>query len=182
MREKLTIHGMCVLVWRSVAVASFEQHIVISLMWWTRVLILMGGSALLTACAGSTYTRPLLAVPAQWAHTGYDGSDTYSITNGASWWQRFDDPKLDLLIDSALARNNDLAKAALNVRESQLISVRAGDPLQFGPQATLIATGGSRLDTGASVSSRSSSLHLAACRTFLWFSAMIAACPQRDPA
>ncbi|WP_397379047.1 hypothetical protein [Pseudomonas sp.] len=23
---------------------------------------------------------------------------------------------------------------------------------------------------------------LAACRTFLWFSAMIAACPQRDPA
>jgi hypothetical protein len=25
-------------------------------------------------------------------------------------------------------------------------------------------------------------LLLAACRTFLWFSAMIAACPQRDPA
>ena len=24
--------------------------------------------------------------------------------------------------------------------------------------------------------------NLAACRTFLWFSAMIAACPQRDPA
>jgi hypothetical protein len=26
------------------------------------------------------------------------------------------------------------------------------------------------------------SVPLAACRTFLWFSAMIAACPQRDPA
>ncbi|WP_339413671.1 efflux transporter outer membrane subunit [Pseudomonas sp. EA_35y_Pfl2_R5] len=129
----------------------------------------MGASVLLTACAGSTYIRPPLAVPDQWAHTGYDGNDTSSITNGASWWQRFDDPKLDLLIDSALARNNDLAKAALNVRESQLISVRAGDPLQFGPQTTLIATGGSRLDNGASVSNRSSSLHLGVSYTIdLW--------------
>jgi hypothetical protein len=47
----------------------------------------------------------------------------------------------------------------------------------YGGNDTLIGGGGDdRLDGGAGNDV------LAACRTFLWFSAMIAACPQRDPA
>src|SRR5690606_41056137 len=38
----------------------------------------------------------------------------------ARWWQAFGDPQLDLLVEQALARNNDLGTALLNLRRERL--------------------------------------------------------------
>jgi len=46
------------------------------------------------------------------------------------WWGQLEDPVLEHLIDSALARNNDLASAALTVRQAQLAAgLAAGQAL-----------------------------------------------------
>ncbi|MCD0506284.1 TolC family protein, partial [Bordetella petrii] len=42
------------------------------------------------------------------------------VAAGGVWWRHFDDPVLTRLIDLALERNNDLAAAALRVRQAQL--------------------------------------------------------------
>ncbi|KAF1020780.1 MAG: Toxin and drug export protein A [Paracidovorax wautersii] len=111
----------------------------------------------LAGCASSHYQRPALDLPAQWAQaTPADGAATSTST--APWWQRFADPQLDRLIDEALARNNDLATAALNVRQAQLNAGLAGDPLAVGPQASIDASNSQRLDTGETSRSRSGSV------------------------
>lgn len=73
---------------------------------------------LLSGCAGSrsSYQTPEADMPAAWEQ---------SSTSGATplferWWRQFDDPALTRVIESALARNNDLAAAALRVRQAQL--------------------------------------------------------------
>ncbi|MCH1998827.1 TolC family protein, partial [Achromobacter xylosoxidans] len=46
-----------------------------------------------------------------------------------AWWRNFNDPVLDGLVDGALARNNDLAAAAIRVRRAQLQAGLAQDQL-----------------------------------------------------
>lgn len=60
---------------------------------------------------------PQPALPAQWQGPAATASATLS---GADWWRDFHDPALDALVKQALARNTDLAVAALNVRNAQL--------------------------------------------------------------
>ena len=54
------------------------------------------------------------------------------------WWQAFADPRLDSLIDTALANNADLAVAALTVHRALLEASRAG--AETGPQAAFVAS------------------------------------------
>ena len=61
------------------------------------------------------YIRPEIHAPAQYQH-----ADSAAPSSPSHWWRIFGDPQLDALIDAALARNNDLALAALNVRSAQL--------------------------------------------------------------
>ncbi|OZI43149.1 efflux transporter outer membrane subunit [Bordetella genomosp. 4] len=65
------------------------------------------------------YERPAVQGPASWAY----GPAQDVAAAGGTWWRHFDDPTLTRLIDQALERNNDLAAAALRVRQAQL---RAG--------------------------------------------------------
>lgn len=79
--------------------------------------------ALALGLAGCTtprtpYEAPAVAVPTQWPHTQASARDAYSATGG--WWRAFGDPVLDDLVDAALAHNNDLAAATLQVRRAQL--------------------------------------------------------------
>ncbi|OZI69463.1 RND transporter [Bordetella genomosp. 2] len=67
----------------------------------------------------TSYERPAVQSPAAWTYaTARDAAAA-----GGVWWRNFDDPTLTRLIDLALERNNDLAAAALRVRQAQL---RAG--------------------------------------------------------
>lgn len=111
----------------------------------------------LAGCASpGAYTRPALDLPPAWAQQQGQPAAAAQAT-GTSWWQRFGDPRLDQLVAEALARNGDLAKAALNIRQAQLNAGLAGDPLIYGPQGGLSAEGSRRLDNGRTANSRASS-------------------------
>ncbi|TBU74732.1 RND transporter [Pseudomonas daroniae] len=81
-------------------------------------LALGGCSSLLS----TPYERPALNVPASWQQPGEQQAST-----GQAWWKAFGDPELDRLIDAALARNNDIGTALLNVRRAQLQAGLARD-------------------------------------------------------
>ncbi|MDT1025164.1 MULTISPECIES: efflux transporter outer membrane subunit [Pseudomonas aeruginosa group] len=131
-----------------------------------RLCLMISASLVLGACAERGVDRPQPPIPVHWANAGGAGA---AVTSEMSWWRSFDDPQLDRLIDTALARNNDLAKAAMNVRKAKLVSARTGDPLQAGPRAALITRDEYRLDNGDSQSDSSGLLQLKASYTIgLW--------------
>ncbi|KCB22283.1 efflux transporter outer membrane subunit [Bordetella hinzii] len=72
-------------------------------------------SLLLAGCIHTPYQRPAVQTPARWQH-----APVAAPVPGGPWWRNFQDPVLDTLVESALARNNDLAVAALQVRRAQL--------------------------------------------------------------
>ena len=69
----------------------------------------------LAACARSDYVRPDLPLPARYHH-----EIARSQPAEGAWWTRFGDPAIERLVAAALARNQDLAAAALLVRRAQL--------------------------------------------------------------
>src|SRR5262245_39158203 len=72
----------------------------------------------LAGCATQTpFTPPAASVPAQWEQN--NASATAQVSND-QWWLQFADPALNQLMDQVLVRNNDLAAAALRVRQAQL--------------------------------------------------------------
>ena len=88
--------------------------------------------AWLAGCATPTaYQRADVAVPTQWQQ----GSDAAAAQSGqppeitaaalSPWWLALGDSTLTRLIQDALARNNDLAQAAIKVRRAQLLAGQA---------------------------------------------------------
>jgi NodT family efflux transporter outer membrane factor (OMF) lipoprotein len=61
------------------------------------------------------YQRPALAVPAAWAQQA-----AVEPVRTEHWWRQFNDPQLDAVVQAALARNSNLAVAALTLRQAQL--------------------------------------------------------------
>ncbi|WP_255176193.1 efflux transporter outer membrane subunit [Bordetella genomosp. 5] len=78
------------------------------------VPLLLSGCGLMQ----TDYQRPAVATPPAWQY-----ATQQDIGAGGLWWRHFDDPVLTDLVALALERNNDLAAAALRVRQAQL---RAG--------------------------------------------------------
>lgn len=71
-------------------------------------------ASLLAGCTvGPDHQRPDLTTPAQWRMD--PGEATVSVDT--AWWQAFDDPVLDRLIDRAVTSNLDLAVAAARIEE-----------------------------------------------------------------
>jgi len=95
----------------------------------TAIAAVIAAAALLSACAvGPDYTRPSIASPDQWR---IDYPQAAEVAN-TRWWEQFDDPALNRLIDTALRENRDLLIAAARVDQfvGQLAVVRS----QFYPQ------------------------------------------------
>jgi len=86
--------------------------------------------ALVSACTvvGPDYVRPTVAMPETWR---IDYSHDAEAAN-TKWWQRFRDPVLDQLIETALRENRDVMVAAARVEQflGQLATTRS----QFYPQ------------------------------------------------
>ena len=90
-----------------------------------RRLSLVAVSCALTACFGTPYSRPDVAVPAQFRFA-------MAETTGAAdtqWWLGFGDPELDQLVAEALANNEDLRIAAARVDEFHGAKVTTRAPL-----------------------------------------------------
>ena len=87
--------------------------------------------ASLTACnVGPDYVRPTVDSPASW-RIDYPAAADVSNTR---WWQQFDDPVLDSLIETALRENKDIRITAARVLEysARVAIARAGFFPQIG--------------------------------------------------
>ncbi len=131
-------------------------------------MLLLAG-LLLVGCSSPPELPPSINTPGIWTYGQMTQAGPGEPFDEKGWWYRFADPKLDALIASALARNNDLARAALNVRQAQLVAVVEGDPLRMGPQLALSTKSERRLDNGSSVQERSSAMQVRVSYTLdLW--------------
>ncbi len=76
---------------------------------------------LLTACSQRTAAPPTAdltpVVPAHWQQHKLTANQ---VLQQPHWWQAFQDPALDQLIQQVLQKNNDLAVAALKVKQARL--------------------------------------------------------------
>jgi multidrug efflux system outer membrane protein len=85
------------------------------------------GAAVATLCAcavGPNYQRPVTPVPPQFANLGQPGFNGSDVE--AKFWTLFNDPKLDRLVNDALAANKDLQRARANLRASRAARRLAG--------------------------------------------------------
>ncbi|MFD4839601.1 efflux transporter outer membrane subunit [Achromobacter sp. NPDC058515] len=99
------------------------------------LLLALGGCGSLLR---SDYEPPLTSTPAAWTHAPAAGAQA-PLAEGGAWWRNFNDPVLDGLVDAALARNNDLAAAAIRVRRAQYQAGLSEDKLipQLGGNANV---------------------------------------------
>ncbi|MGA0569515.1 efflux transporter outer membrane subunit [Variovorax sp. VNK109] len=120
----------------------------------------LGALAMALVMAGCTtlqtpYTQPAVQTPAQWEQARTANGDAASIDR---WWQQFNDPALTLLVDTALARNNDLAAATSRVRQAQLQAGLTGTALSPTVSASASSSASRSLDSSNAPSSRGSGL------------------------
>ncbi|MGE5452364.1 MAG: efflux transporter outer membrane subunit [Acidobacteriota bacterium] len=110
---------------------------------WTAVVAL---AALLSACASSgPVPQPALTVPAGWQQAGAEPA----AGQLSPWWQGMNDPVLTQLIQEALARNNNLAQAAIKVRRAQLVAGQAASDQLPSVSVKGSSTASRPLDGGA---------------------------------
>ena len=94
-----------------------------------RSVLLIVLTSTLAACAvGPDYQRPASDVPAQWR---VDYPKAADVAN-TKWWEQFDDPVLNRLIEDALRENRDVRAAAARV--DQFIGALTTTRSQFYPQ------------------------------------------------
>jgi len=134
-----------------------------------RLLLTTLAAALTLAGCGSLvrtpYERPSVQTPASWQTTQSDAGQQASVAQTQIddlWWQRFNDPALEALINHVLQHNNDLAAATLRVRRAQLQAWRAGTDLY--PSASfssgINSSGRKEFESGATSHSESYSANL----------------------
>jgi outer membrane protein, multidrug efflux system len=78
-------------------------------------------TALLVGCTvGPDYRRPEVTVPPTWRQADQPGVSP-GVAVVTAWWQTFQDPVLDRLIQQAVAANFDLKVATARVREARAL-------------------------------------------------------------
>ena len=91
----------------------------ISLVVAALLISMLGGCAQFPLSVGPDYKAPKFSLPANWSESLSAGK---SLTNDtpshiARWWQQFDDPQLDKLINEALSGSLDLRLAQARLRQ-----------------------------------------------------------------
>lgn len=124
-------------------------------------LTLLALALLLAGCAGTrtAYQAPDATVPAAWERPA-SASPAAQVPD--QWWRQFNDPALTQVVEAALARNNDLAAAALRVRQAQLQAGIAATALAPTVAGRLSSSASRRLEGGDNATARSSGASLSA--------------------
>jgi NodT family efflux transporter outer membrane factor (OMF) lipoprotein len=85
-------------------------------------------TAVLAGCSLiPTYERPSAPVPAAWSSPPADPAKAVAVT--ADWWQHFQSPELDRMMDQALAYNQDIAAAIARIDQARAAVRIAGSTL-----------------------------------------------------
>ena len=88
--------------------------------------LILALSTLLASCAAGPDYRPAtvneLGVPQ--AYTSGPGAPL-SKAELASWWQRFNDPALNVVVEQAIAANLDIAQAQARLRQAREATIQA---------------------------------------------------------
>jgi len=92
------------------------------------------------------------SLPAAYAHAGPAAA---APAASGDWWTAFGDDRLDRVVDKALAKNNDLAAAAILVRRAQLQAGLAGD--QLLPHASADGSASTSRESGRTTRAASAS-------------------------
>ncbi|ANH75490.1 efflux transporter, outer membrane factor (OMF) lipo, NodT family protein [Ralstonia insidiosa] len=81
-------------------------------------------TALLAGCSlAPTYERPAMDVPAHWqTEAPWRAAQPADDAPKGPWWQRFNDPQLDKLIEQALRENQSLKVALTNLEQAQALT------------------------------------------------------------
>jgi NodT family efflux transporter outer membrane factor (OMF) lipoprotein len=112
---------------------------------------------LILALAGCSlvpeYQRPKVPVPGQWSP---QTAPTADLTPDA-WWSTFASPALDVLVDQALAANQDLAAGVARIRQARAVATIAGAPLWPQLDVAWSATDSDRSGGSDNLSSTTSS-------------------------
>jgi multidrug efflux system outer membrane protein len=96
-----------------------------------KLVVLIIALTTITGCTvGPDYVRPELDTPEDWRFRIEDASGTVNT----QWWEQFNDPVLDALINQALLNNKDVRIAAARVEEfaARVDITRAGFYPQIG--------------------------------------------------
>ena len=115
-----------------------------------KAIILLVVVLLLAGCAvGPDYKRPAVDVPQNWR---FEDKEAKNVANTA-WWQQFDDPVLNELIQIALQENKDVKIAAARIGQfvGRYVTTRAA----LFPQIGAGASGGMAAGHGKRVHSPS---------------------------
>jgi outer membrane protein, multidrug efflux system len=93
------------------------------------VALCLVATAFICGCAvGPDYKRPAIDAPGEWR---IDYPKAADVAN-TKWWEKFDDPVLNGLIESSLRENLDVRAAAANVE--QFLGALTSTRSQFFPQ------------------------------------------------
>ena len=126
---------------------------------WVLSLLL---SSLFGCTVGPDYVRPDVDIPDDWRYTIEDASGTVN----SPWWEQFNDPVLDALINEALVNNKDVRIAAARVEEfaARVDITRSGFYPQIGydGSASRNSTSPDALDTLPAGTPRINDSYLAA--------------------
>lgn len=103
---------------------------------------------LLAGCSSlgrTPYAVPTAPLPARFQHA--DATNIGPVHRDR-WWREFNDPALDVLIETVIARNPDLAVAAIRVRRAALQARLAGNALLPIPSGSASTNFARALDSG----------------------------------
>lgn len=92
-----------------------------------KVSVIAISIALLSGCGAlmrSDFEPPVLQVPEQWQHSAVNSQVSLD-----PWWQKFNQPELNQLINQVLSSNNDLTIATLTLQKARLQAGLARDDL-----------------------------------------------------
>jgi len=147
----------------------------------SRLFLLCMVLVLLWGCSSvrTSMPAPELKLPEKWSEAQDSSDKDSTVKEQVSWWEDFNDPQLDILIDQALRTNNDFTAATIRVRRAQLqaglvdtnrtpsvaVGVNSGLTHTFNPQATYHSSGiyssmSYELDLWGKLSSQRDAAHL----------------------
>lgn len=120
-------------------------------------LALLALALLLAGCASmqSAYQTPATQALPQWEQ---QATPQQAVALPDRWWRQLGDPALDQVVESALARNNDLAAATLRVRQARLQAGLAATGLGPVVSGSASSNASRRLEGGSNAGNQSSGL------------------------